>query len=59
MGRVLAPELPEALSLSNLDVKVVVGELDDPNMPIQAGTEMILIGSVAAENRFLDIYEND
>lgn len=29
----------------------------DPNMPLAAGTEIILIGSVAAENRFLDIYE--
>lgn len=30
----------------------------DPNTPIPAGTEIILIGSVAAENRFLDIYED-
>ena len=30
----------------------------DPNLPLKAGTEIILIGSIAAENRFLDIYGN-
>lgn len=29
----------------------------DPELPIREGTEMILIGSVAAENLFLEIYE--
>ena len=28
----------------------------DPNAPLSAGTEIILIGSIADENRFLDIY---
>ena len=28
----------------------------DPNTPLSAGTEIILIGSLADENRFLDIY---
>jgi Trk K+ transport system NAD-binding subunit len=45
------------------NVVAIVGENGiqfdlDPNMPLPAGTEIILIGSVAAENRFLDIYEN-
>lgn len=31
----------------------------DPNMPMQAGSEIILIGNVAAENRFLDTYKDD
>ena len=30
----------------------------DPNIPLKAGTEIILIGSIEAENRFLDIYGN-
>jgi K+/H+ antiporter YhaU regulatory subunit KhtT len=30
----------------------------DPNLPLPAETEIILIGSVAAEKRFLDIYGN-
>jgi Trk K+ transport system NAD-binding subunit len=28
----------------------------DPNSPLAAGTEIILIGSIVAENRFLEIY---
>ncbi len=31
----------------------------DPNLPLEVGTEIILIGSIADENRFLDIYGND
>ena len=30
----------------------------DPNLPLQGATEIILIGTVAAENRFLEIYGN-
>ena len=30
----------------------------DPNLPLPAETEIILIGSVAAENHFLEIYGN-
>jgi len=46
------------------NVVAIIGEngiqLDlDPNMPFPAGSEIILIGSVAAENRFLDLYKDD
>ena len=30
----------------------------DPNLPLQGVTEIILIGSVADENRFLEIFGN-